>query len=228
MAATSVVRGRAPWIAVGVVVVIVGVIGLAQLTLPGIAAQRVRDQIGRYGAVRSAHVTASPAIELLWGDAQSASVTAGSLHMSFAQAAELLSSDGGFDRLDMTAQSLVLGSLTIGQAGIHKHGEAAYLEGNVELSGLRSLLPPGVEVQLVGSADGEVQIRLRGDLFGVPTSVPAVIGAEEGKLEVHSQPGALGLPTITLFSDPRFRIEGVEMSATKPGVYHVRMSGILH
>lgn len=219
---------RAPWIGVGVGVMSVGVIGLAQLTLPGIAAQRVRDQIGRYGAVRSAHVTASPAIELLWGDAQSVSVTAGSLRMSFAQAAELLSSDGGFDRLDMTASSLALGSLTIGQAGIHKHGDAASLEGNVEPSGLRSLLPQGVVVQLLGSAHGEVQIRLRGDLFGVPTAVAAVIGAEHGKLEVHSQAGALGPLTITLFSDPRFRIEGVEMSATRPGVYHVRMSGVLH
>jgi hypothetical protein len=206
----------------------VGVIGLAQLTLPGIAAQRVRDQIGRYGAVHSVHVKASPAIELLLGSAQSASVTAGSLRMTFAQAAELLSKEGGFDRLDMTAQSLVLAPLTIGQASIHKRGKATYVEGNIKLSGLQAFLPPGVEVQLVRSGKGEIHILLRGSLFGVPASVPAVISARDGKLEVQSQGGAFGFPTITLFSDPRLVLEGLEMSATKPGVYHLKMSGTLH
>jgi len=223
----SVVRSKAPWIAAGVGILIVGVIGLAQLTLPGIAAQRVRDQIGRYGSVRITHVTASPAIELLWGSAQSATVAAGNLRMSFAQGAELLSSAGEFDRFDMTAQSFVLGPLAIKQAGIHKRGNAAYLEGNVELSSLKAFLPPGVEVQLIGSGNGEVQIRLRGDLSGVSGSVPAVISAREGKLEVQVQGVPFGLSTITLFSDPRLLMEGIEMSATKTGVYHLKMSGTL-
>lgn len=205
-----------------------GVVGLAQLTLPGIAAQRVRDRVGRYGAVRSVHVTASPAIELLWGHAQSANVTAGSLRMTFAQAAGLLSSAGNFNRLDMTVQSFVLGPLAIRQVGIHKRGNAAYVEGNVELSGLQSFLPAGVEVQLVGSSNGDVQIRLRGSLLGVSASVPAVIGTWDGKLEVQSQEGAFAFPTITLFSDPRLLLDGLTMSATKPSVYHLQMSGSLH
>jgi hypothetical protein len=225
----SVVRGRAPWIAVGVGVVIVGVLGLAQLALPGIAAQRVRDQVGKYGAVRSAHVTASPAIELLWGSAQSATVTAGSLRMSFSQGAELLSNASGVDRLDMTAQSLQLGPLTMSRASVQKRGSAVYIEGDIELSSLQAALPPGVEIQLVGSADGEVQMRLRGSLLGVSASVPAVIGAQEGKLVVQTQGLPFGgVPTITLFSDPRLLMHGLEMTATGPGTYRLKMSATLH
>lgn len=212
----------------GVGVVIVVVLGLAQLALPGIAAQRVRDEVGKYGVVHSAHVTASPAIELLWGNAQSASVTAGSLSMSFSQAGELLSSARGVDRLDMTAQSLRLGTLTMSQASTHKRGNAVYAEGDIQLSSLQAALPPGVEIQLLGSANGEVQIRLRGSLFGVSASVPAVISAQEGKLVVQTQ-GLLGVvPSITLFSDPRLLMRGIEMNTIGPGTYRLKMSATLH
>jgi hypothetical protein len=225
----SVVRGRAPWIALGVGVVIVVGLGLAQLALPGVAAQRVRDQVGKYGTVRSVHVTASPAIELLWGSAQSATVTAASLRMSFAQAAELLSNASGVDRIDMTATSLQLGPLAMQRASVHKRGDAVYTEGNVELSSLQAALPPGIEVQLIGSAHGEVQMRLRGSLFGVSASVPAVIAAQEGKLVVQTQGLPFGgVPTVTLFSDPRLLIQGLEMTATAPGAYRLRMSATLH
>lgn len=52
----------------GVVALVVAVVvlGVAQLVLPGIAAQRIRSQLDRYGHVRSVSVSAFPAIELLW------------------------------------------------------------------------------------------------------------------------------------------------------------------
>ena len=60
---------RAARAALGVAGGVVVVLGLAQLLLPGLAAQRVRSEIGRYGVVHSVSVSAFPAIELLWGDA---------------------------------------------------------------------------------------------------------------------------------------------------------------
>ena len=38
------------------------------MLLPVIAEHRVRDTVGRYGSVKSATVTACPAVKLLWGD----------------------------------------------------------------------------------------------------------------------------------------------------------------
>ena len=43
--------------------------GLAQLILPGIAEQRLRDQLGPHGTVLRVEVHAFPAIELLWHQA---------------------------------------------------------------------------------------------------------------------------------------------------------------
>jgi hypothetical protein len=225
----SVVRGKAPWIAVGVGVVIVVVLGLTQLALPGIAAQRVRDQVGKYGAVRSAHVSAFPAIQLLWGSAQSATVSAGSLRMSFSQGAQLMSDARGIDRLDMTAESLRIGPLGLRHAAIHKRGSAVQIEGDVALSSLQAILPPGIEVQVVGSENGEVQMRLHGSLLGLSASLPAVISAQEGKLVVQTQglPPFGGTATITLFSDPRLPMQGLEMTAIGSDVYRLKMSATL-
>ena len=56
---------------VGVVLLLLVV---AQLALPGIAAQRIRDQLGPSGQVTSVDVSAFPAIELLWHQADSVTV----------------------------------------------------------------------------------------------------------------------------------------------------------
>ena len=44
---------------------------LAQLFLPRIAASRISSRVGSYGKVSSVSVSALPAMELLWGDADS-------------------------------------------------------------------------------------------------------------------------------------------------------------
>ncbi len=44
-------------IALGAAVAIMAVLGLAQLLLPELAAQRARDELGRYGVVKSATVS---------------------------------------------------------------------------------------------------------------------------------------------------------------------------
>jgi hypothetical protein len=110
-------RRKATRIALGTAATVVAVLGLAQLLLPGIAAQRVRDQLGHYGVVKSATVTALPAIELLWGRAQSATVSAENLDMSFSQAAELLWKARGVQRIDMTAESMRLGEAALRATG---------------------------------------------------------------------------------------------------------------
>ena len=64
-------------IALGVVGVVLLVLLIAQLVLPGIAANRLRDQLSKSGTVLSVKVSAFPAIELLWGQAGSVVVRMG-------------------------------------------------------------------------------------------------------------------------------------------------------
>ena len=62
------------------------VLALAQLLLPRIAASRICSRVGRYGQFDSVSVSAWPAVELLWGSADSVQVQAGSLALNPAQA----------------------------------------------------------------------------------------------------------------------------------------------
>ena len=58
--------------------VVLLVLVLAQLLLPGIAAQRLRDDLQKSGTVLEVKVSAFPAIKLLWHQADSVVVRMGS------------------------------------------------------------------------------------------------------------------------------------------------------
>ena len=60
-----------------VLAAIVVVLAVAQVALPGIAAGQLRDRLARSGQVLSVSVSAFPAIELLWSDADRVTVRLG-------------------------------------------------------------------------------------------------------------------------------------------------------
>jgi hypothetical protein len=206
-------RGRGARIALGTASGIVVVLGLAQLVLPGLAAQRVRDQLGRYGVVRSATVNAFPAIELLWGHAQSATVRAGSLGMSASQAGELLWKARGVQRMDLSAESMRVGSLAMRDVSTEKRGQAIYTQGSLGEAQLRASLPGVEELQLLGSAPGGVEVRVSGSLFGVRASVDALLSVQEGKLVAQPQGVPLaGFVKLTVISDPHTYLRNFDLT----------------
>jgi hypothetical protein len=206
--------GRPTRVALGTAVGIVVVLVVAQLALPGIAARIARGQIAKYGAVRSVSLRAFPAIELLWGRAESASVRAGDLRMSVSQFDGLLPRMRGIQRLDMTADSIQMGPLKMHDVSTQKRGDELYTQGTVTQSDLQGALPPGVDVRLVESAGGAVGVRVSGSIFGVGASVLALLGAEGGKVVAQPQGFAFaGLTRITLFSDPRLFVQTVGLSS---------------
>lgn len=206
-------RGRATRIALGVGGAIVIVLVVAQLALPAIAARIARDQLEKYGTVRSVSVHAFPAIELLWGHAQSASVQAGHLRLSTSQFDGLVPRMRGIERFDMTAESLQMGPLKMRDVRSEKRGEEIYTRGTITQADLQSALPAGVDVRIVEGAEG-VEMRISGSLFGVGASVLALIGAQEGKLVAQPQgfPFA-GFTRITLFSDSRLFVQSFGLSS---------------
>jgi hypothetical protein len=206
--------GRLTRIALGTAGGVVVVLVLAQLVLPGLAARIARDQIAKYGAVRGVSLRAFPAIELLWGRAESARVRAGDLRMSISQFDGLLPRMKGIERLDMTAESLQVGPLRMHDVSTQKRGDELYTQGTVRQSDLQGALPSGVDVRLVENAGGTVEVRVSGSLFGIGASALALLGAEDGKVVARPQgfPFA-GFARITLFSDPRLFVQAVGLSS---------------
>jgi len=192
---------------------IVLVLVLAQIFLPGIAASRIRSRVGRYGTVKSVSVTAWPAVELLWGTADSVDVRAGSLSMSPAQTVGLLGEARGVKRMSLTAESMKEGPLQLREASFQKHGDALLGRARTSRTDVGKALGEGIEVGLQSSHDGQVQVSASGGLFGVRASVDAVAEAQEGKLVVHPLGFLLEGLKLTLIDNPRVYVEGVGASS---------------
>jgi hypothetical protein len=226
-------RGRGGWTKTRLLLALVGGLALlfvlAQVLLPRIAASRISSRVGRYGKVRSVSVSAWPALELLWDHADSVRVSASSLALSTAQLGSLLWEAHGVDSLQVSADSVRLGTLTVSDASLSKHGSSLHAQAVVSEAAIKAALPPGFDVRLLRSGGGEVEVQASGGLFGVGASVNALAGASEGKLVAHPLGFLIEGLRLTLFANPHIYVEGVGASVAgeQPPSYRLTMSARL-
>ncbi|MFI4990853.1 MAG: LmeA family phospholipid-binding protein [Solirubrobacterales bacterium] len=209
--------GKAVRVALWLLGVVVVLLGLAQLFLPKIAAGRISSRIGKYGSVDSVHVSAWPAVELLWRHADSVTVHATRLRVSPAQTGKLLEEASGADRVEAHVDSVREGPLALSDVSFHKRGSRMSAQAHVSTADVAAALPPGFGVQLLGSGAGKVEVRASGGLFGVDASVDAVAEASGGKLVVHPRGLLLEGFRLTLFSDPDVYVMGVSAAPAGRG-----------
>jgi hypothetical protein len=221
--------GKPRKIAAGLAGAAILALALAQVLLPRIAASAISSRVGRYGTVESVSVKAWPAVELLWGGVDSVRVRARSLALSPAQAAKLLWEARGTASMEVSAESVQLGSLRLSDASLRKRGNALSAQALTTEADVNAALPAGFDVHLLRSEGGEVEVQATGALFGVGASVDAVAGASGGKLVAHPLGFLLEALQLTLFSDPHVYVEGVGASvhSEQPLSYRLTMSASL-
>jgi hypothetical protein len=207
------------------VAALVVLVGVAQLVLPGIAVERVRDRVGRYGTVKEVHVRAVPAVELLWGDAQEITVKAGELRMSPHQLADLVQNLEGVSKADLSTPRLHLvlssvasGELTFEDAHLSKRGNTLSASGTARATDLHLAVPAGIRVEGLSAESGRPEVAISGEALGVHTGGRGIVSASDGKLvvEVAGLPFS-GLTAATIFSDPRIYVESITASARGQG-----------
>jgi hypothetical protein len=221
-------RGRAVRVALIALALIAVLLVVAQLVLPGIAADRVSSKLGRYGHVQSVSVSAWPAIELLWGDADSVHVHATSLELSPEQVAKLLSEAGGASSIDARVDAVRLNNVHARDAVLRKRGSALQAEATMTQADVAASLP-GVQVGLLGGEAGSVRVRVGARLFGLSGGVDAVASASSGRLVVAPE-GIPFLPVrLTLFSDAHVSILAVRAQKLDqtPPAYRLGLTGRL-
>jgi LmeA-like phospholipid-binding len=215
----------AAWAAGGIVLVL----ALIQVLLPRVAASRISSRVGRYGTVHSVRVSAWPAVQLLWGHADSVRVNAKSITLSPAQAAKLLWEARDTGSMDVSAERAQVGPLRLTNASLHKHGSSLSAQADVAESDAIAALPRGLKVHLLRSEHGEVEVRASGALFGVGASVNAIAAASRGDLVAHPVGFLVEGLKLTLFSDPHVHVEGVGASvlSESPSSYRLTMTAQL-
>jgi hypothetical protein len=213
---------------VGVFVSVVLVAGLvAQLVLPGIAAQNLRDRLARSGQVLDVQVDAFPAIELLWHHADKVVVRLGRYRPQPGKLGGALNQTGDVGTLDASAREVDYGLLTLYDATLTKRGDQLRGTATVTEADLRSALPILTSVTPVASADGRLTLRGTASLFGLTASADATVSAENGRLVVVPDVPFGGLATVTLFSDPQVSVQSVSASPAPRG-FSVLGTATLH
>jgi hypothetical protein len=207
-------------------VMVVVLLGVAQLVLPGIATRSLRDRLARSGEVLQVRVEAFPAIELLWHHADKVVVRMRSYRSSPGHLGGLLAEAGDTGSLDASTAELDAGLLTLRDATLRKRGAELTGSARVTQADLRASLPVLDSVQPVASASGQLTLRGTATLFGVTASVDATVSAQGGQLIVQPDVPLGGLATITVFSNPHVEIEDVGSSAA-PGGFSVSARGRL-
>lgn len=200
-------------IAIGVGVAIVVLLVLAQVLAPRIAARVVRGKIEKYGSVKSVEVKAWPAVELAWKHADEVRVDVGRLKVGLEQAVALMKEAKGVDVVQASVDSVEVGGVRLTEARLSKRGSQLRAEGVISEEDVKRALPEGLEVALLKSENGTVEVNASGGLFGLSASVDAVAQAEDGKLVARPTGLLLGALKLTVFENPNVYVEGVEARA---------------
>lgn len=213
-------------IALGVVVVALLVLVVAQLVLPGIAANRLRDQLSESGTVLSVSVHAFPAIELLWGQAGSVVVRMGRYQAGASEIGAKLGGAANVGKLDLSAQVVQSGALTLHDARLRKRGNELIGSATVMQSDLRAAVPFLDKVQPVASSGNQLILRGTASLLGLNATVDAVVTARDGALVVAPDVPFGGIATITLLNNPHVRMESVG-AVSVPGGFRLTAQALV-
>jgi hypothetical protein len=199
---------------IGLLGLVVVVLGVAQLVLPGIAAQRIRDELARNGRVESVSVSAFPAIELLWHQADTVRVRLASYASAPSALGPKLSQSSDVGTLQVSTGVFTTGLLTVHDATLVKQGGQLTASGFVGEADLRRALPILESVTPVASSGGQVILRGTASVFGASISADATLGAQDGDLILS---GLGGLASIRVFHAAGVDVLGVSATPVAGG-----------
>jgi hypothetical protein len=210
-----------------VTVLVLVLLGIAQVVLPGIAANRIRRQLDGSGRVLSVSVSAFPAIELLWHQADSVDVKMASYHSGTSHLSSLLDESSDVGTLTASAGVLTDGLLTIHDATLHKHGNTLTGSALVLESDLRAAVPVLQSVTPVASPSGQLVLEGSVSVFGFSGSAAMSVTANNGRIVATPDLPLLGsVLSFQLFSDPHLAVGSVSARPATGG-FTVAASGAL-
>ncbi len=204
--------------------VVLLVLVLAQLFLPGIAAQRLRDDLEKSGTVLEVKVSAFPAIQLLWHQADSVVVRMGSYRSGVGHLGSTLAGAGDAGTIDASAQQLEVGPLTLLGGTLRKRGSELTGAATVTESDLRSAVFFLDNVEPIASENGRLTLRGTASFLGLTATVDATVAAQNGALVVAPDVPFGGIATLTLFSNPHVDVQSVS-ATTVPGGFRITAAG---
>lgn len=193
---------------------------VAQLLLPGIAAQELHDDLAQSGTVLEVNVSAFPAIKLIWHKADSVLVRMGRYRSGAGNLGDTLGRAVDAGSLDASVQELEVGPLTLRNATLRKRGSELTGSASVTEADLRSAVFVLDNVEPVASGNGQLTLRGTASFLGLNATVDATVAAKDGALVVAPNVPLGGIAAITLFDNPHVDVQSVS-AVNVPGGFRV-------
>jgi hypothetical protein len=208
---------RRPAIAAILVAALAAVFGLGQLVLPGIAASRLRASLLRTSDGVSVSVSATPAVELLFGQAGSVVVHISTMRSHRGPVGSLIQRASQTTDLDATVGELFVDGLTLRHITLLKQGPRMSIRAFVSRASIASVLPLNLSLRPAAGVAG-IQLRSSVDLFGIRESVSARVEASRGRVEIGPDlPLPAGILQVTIFQAPGFSVDHVDARLYRDG-----------
>jgi hypothetical protein len=193
------------------VVTVALLVGIAQLVLPGLAEQRVRDELEGFAAVSEVKVDSTPAVKLLFGEVDSLTARLRDAESTQGAVADLIARTEKIDRLRIDADNAEITGVGLTDVSLVKDGSAMRAAATLSRAELESVLPAGAEVGSISSEGGALLVDGSFDVLGFRLSGPARVEPTGGAIVLRSEQGLLaGLAQLTLFQDDRVRVTALE------------------
>jgi hypothetical protein len=199
----------------------------AQLALPALAEDRVAGELEDFGARPEVHVSAFPAVKLLWGRADRVEVRMPRARADgSARLADELERTKDADELDVRVARLEVGPLILRDARLVKDGDVLRATAVVRDADIRSALPSFLNLRPAARQDGDgMLLEGSASFLGATIRGTARVRAADGAVVVAPENIPFGdLATVTVFSDPRVQVTSVGASV-RPGGYLLRAAG---
>lgn|GEM_PF-701271 len=204
---------------VGLLVVAAIVLGIGQLVIPPLAEEAVREALRPYGPVAKVRIEATPALTLLWGDAELVEAGSPELNVPTARLQSLAGKASGVERgrlsvgtLRFVFSSPLSGSVTFHNATLERDEGLLRASGTISTGDVRLQLPGGLKVVGVRASEGLPELLVGAELGPLGFAIGGVAAAQEGR--VVARPAGLGffgrLAEVTLYSSPRIYVEAIE------------------
>jgi hypothetical protein len=196
-----------------VALAVVLVVGVAQLLLPGVAEQRLRSNLARYGSVQRVHIESVPAIKLLWHRADRVEVSMASYRSEpggHASLADFLSRTRDTGKLDVSVGTLQAQLLTLHDVRLHKEGDVLVGHARLTQEDLSAALPTFLDLRPVSATENGIVAQVTASVLGHRISTRIAVLADSGRVVVRPEGLPFGsLATITVFGDPRVYVQGL-------------------
>jgi hypothetical protein len=209
----ALMRRRRVVVAVAIAAVVLVVLGVGQLVLPGVAENRLRSQLARYGAVRQVQIESVPAVKLLWHRADSLKVAMDSYRSQpsgHGSLADFLSRTRDVGKLEVSVATLQSKLVTLHQAHLRKEGNQLVGEAEITQQELSAALPSYLNLRPVSATANGIVLQASASVLGHRITLHLGVLADAGRVIVRPEGLLLAsLATITVFSDPRIYVESV-------------------